>query len=73
MSEGEAVICSTCGRVIGQYKPVNGRVWLDVGGMVVRDAYGSCCCGAPFTFHASDRQLQELIKRVKRPAPTIRY
>lgn len=61
----DIVQCPACGRVIGQYQQVGKQVWLNVGGLVMRDAYGSCVCGAPFIWHASDKQLSSLLARVK--------
>lgn len=65
----DIVQCSTCGRIIGQYQQVGKQVCLNIGGLIVNSAHGTCLCGAEFHWRSSDKLLENLIRRCKEKSP----
>lgn len=50
-----------CGEPIGNLIDVNGRVWLQVGGVKVRNMHGACnACGGVLHFNSLDYLLADL-------------
>lgn len=74
MSES-IVPCPTCGAEIGQIVVVDGLVFLRLGSVthpsniLIRDLRGICMqCGRTIYWAISDRQIELLIKNIKRAA-----
>ena len=58
------VICQRCRVVIGTYTEIDGRTWLQIGVVVVRDFSGRCqVCSAPVYFHSTDKTLEKVLER----------
>lgn len=59
--------CSICGAIIGAYIEQD-KVCIQVGNVLLRDAWGWCkACGAEWIWHSSDKQLEQLIAKIKKP------
>jgi len=62
--EAEEVVsldCSRCGNEIGKYVKVEGQEFLQVGGILSREAHGVCIqCGREFHWSVPDRKLGKL-------------
>ena len=58
-----SIVCTNCGAEIGHYTD-HGSICIKVGPLMLRDAWGWCECGEPWTFHSSDKQLESLINKI---------
>jgi len=60
----QAVYCPNCHTLIGFYVRVEKRVWLQVGALQMHKLHGRCCaCHTEFHYCASDKELEDLLKR----------
>lgn len=61
------VKCSKCGDVIGSYTEQDNKISIQVGPVVLSDAWGWCQCGEPWIWHSSDKKLEALLEKLKKP------
>lgn len=59
--------CSKCGVAIGGYIEQDNKILIRLGQVVLSDAWGWCQCGEPWTWHSSDKKLEALIEKLKKP------
>lgn len=58
--------CSNCGADIGEYTERDNKVMLQIGPVVLSDAWGWCGkCGKSWAWNSSDKQLDQLLERVR--------
>ena len=65
--ENEVVVCFNpeCRREVGNLVEYEGVSFLQVGGVLLREAHGACIqCGQPFHWSVRDLMFERLIGRV---------
>lgn len=61
------IVCTRCGSTVGELITVGKSTWIKIGLISARIVRGICSdCGRPFNYDASDKQLSDLIARVKK-------
>ena len=58
-----SVPCPNCGKPVGDYRQVDGQIWLRIGSLTCRVVRATCDCGSPFDFDASGKKLERLLER----------
>lgn len=59
------LVCSQCQRKIGNIVFVSSEEFLQLGGIILREAHGNCIqCGAGFHYSLNEKRLKQIIQRV---------